>query len=84
MPGLTSPQPPGTPERVTASRSRMSSTCLDFILAKGPTFRAGSLKFFPAPGSQPCLPPVVQEARKPLETYVRSIRTFDLSFPKSS
>lgn len=62
----------------------MSSTQLDFILAKGPTFRPGFLKFFLAPGSQPCLPPVVQGAKKPLETYVHSIRTSDLSFPNSS
>lgn len=74
----------GNTRKGHASRSHMSSTCLDFILAKGPTFRPGSLKFFPAPGSQPCLPCVVQEAKKPLETYVHSIRTSDLSFPKSS
>lgn len=81
--GLSS-QPPGTPERVTAPRSRMSGSWLDFILAKGPTFRPGSLNFFPAPGSQPCLSPVVQEAKKPLETYMCSTGTSDLSFPNSS
>lgn len=83
MPGLTS-QPRGTPERVTAPRSHMSGTWLDFFLAKGPTFRPGSLKIFLAPGSQPCLPHVVQEAKKPLETYMCSVGTSDLSFPNSS